>query len=55
MEMQKLLSEPKELSNEFKEESDYETVIKHTEKGNADNIRMQLRRLWKEAYYWPMI
>lgn len=55
MEMQKLLSEPKELTGEFKEESDYETVIKHIEKGNADDTRMQLRRLWKEAYYWPMI
>ncbi|KFZ16980.1 hypothetical protein V502_04811 [Pseudogymnoascus sp. VKM F-4520 (FW-2644)] len=55
MEMQKLLSEPDELTGEFKEESDYETAIKLIEKGNADGERTRLRRLWKETYYWPMI
>jgi hypothetical protein len=55
MEMQRLLSEPKELTGEFREESHYETVIKHIEKENADDARIRLRRLWKEAYYWPMI
>lgn len=55
MEMQKLLSEPEELTSEFREESDYDTAIKHIEKGNADDGRIRLRRLWKETYYWPMI
>jgi hypothetical protein len=55
MEMQKLLSEPEELTGEFREESDYDTAIKHIEKGNADDTRTRLRRLWKETYYWPMI
>ncbi|KFY43092.1 hypothetical protein V495_04165 [Pseudogymnoascus sp. VKM F-4514 (FW-929)] len=55
MEMQKLLSEPEELTGEFREESDYETAIKLIKKGNADGERTRLRRLWKETYYWPMI
>jgi hypothetical protein len=54
-EMQKLLSEPEELTSEFREESDYETAIKCIEKEKADDARIQLRRLWKETYYWPMI
>lgn len=55
MEMQKLLADPKELTGEFREESDYDTAIKHIEKGNADDARIRLRHLWKETYYWPMI
>jgi hypothetical protein len=55
MEMQKLLSEPEELTGEFRDESDFETVIKHIEKEIADNANVQLRRMWKETYYWPMI
>jgi hypothetical protein len=55
MELQQLLSEPEELTSEFIEASDYDAAIKHIEKGNADDARMQLRRLWIEAYYWPMI
>jgi hypothetical protein len=55
MEMQKLLSEPKELTSEIREESDYDTAIKHIKKGNANDTRIQLRHLWKETYYWPMI
>jgi len=55
MGMQRLLSKPEELTGEFREESDYETAIKHIEKENADDARTRLRRLWKETYYWPMI
>jgi hypothetical protein len=51
MEMQRLLSKPKELIGEFREESDYETAIKHIKKENADNARIRLRCLWKETYY----
>jgi hypothetical protein len=54
-EMQRLLAEPEELTGEFRDESDYETTIKHIEKESADDARIRLRRLWKEAYYWPMI
>jgi hypothetical protein len=54
-EMQKLLAEPKELTGDFKEEGDYETIIKHIEKELADNVSSRLRRLWKETYYWSMI
>jgi hypothetical protein len=55
MAMQDLLSKPAELMGEFRTESDYEDVIKHIEKENANDTRTQLRRLWKETYYWPMI
>jgi len=54
-EIQRLLAEPEELTDEFREESDFETAIKHIEKENADDARIRLRHLWKEAYYWPMI
>lgn len=50
-EMQRLLAEPEELTGEFREESDYETAIKHIEKEIADDARIRLRRLWKETYY----
>ena len=40
---------------EFSKESDYENAMKHVEKENANDTRTQLRRLWKETYYWPMI
>jgi hypothetical protein len=54
-EMQQVLSEPKDLTGEFTEESDYEIVIKYIEKETANNAKTRLRRLWKEPYYWPMI
>jgi hypothetical protein len=49
------ISEPTELTGEFREESDYASVIKHIEKGIANDERSQQRRLWKETYFWPMI
>jgi hypothetical protein len=55
MEMQRLLSEPKELTGDFREESDYETAVKHIKKEHADHARTRLRGLWKESYFWPMI
>jgi hypothetical protein len=55
IELRDLLSEPLELMGEFIDENDYENAIKHIERENADDIRTQLRRRWKETYYWPMI
>ena len=55
LEIQRILSKPQELTGEFREESDYETAITHIEKDNANNASIQLRRLWKQAYFWPMI
>jgi hypothetical protein len=55
LEIQRILSKPQELIGEFREESDYETAITHIEKDNANNASIQLRRLWKQAYFWPMI
>jgi hypothetical protein len=49
------LSEPLELMGEFNEENDYEKAIQHIEKETADDTRTQLRRMWKETYYWPMV
>jgi hypothetical protein len=54
-EFQEIISEPTELTGDFREESDYETVLKQIEIENARDTRTQQRRLWKETYYWPMI
>ncbi|KAH8759537.1 hypothetical protein F5882DRAFT_384523 [Hyaloscypha sp. PMI_1271] len=45
IELQDLLSEPTELIGGFSKESDYENVIKHIEKENANNTNTRLRRL----------
>ncbi|KFY80511.1 hypothetical protein V499_00635 [Pseudogymnoascus sp. VKM F-103] len=52
---QEIISEPTELTGDFKEESDYETVLKQIEIEKARDTRTKQRRLWKETYYWPMI
>ena len=49
------ISEPTELTGEFKEDSDYANVIKTIEKAIANDTRDQQRSLWKETYFWPMI
>jgi hypothetical protein len=54
-ELKDTISEPTELTGEFREESDYENVIKQIKKENANDIRTRQRSLWKETYYWPMI
>jgi hypothetical protein len=54
-EIQQVLSEPEDLTGEFTEESDYETVIKYIKKETANDTKTKLRRLWTETYYWPMI
>jgi len=43
--MQIFLSKSKEFINEFREESDYETIIKYIEKENTNDVRVRLRRL----------
>ncbi|OBT44249.1 hypothetical protein VE00_05409 [Pseudogymnoascus sp. WSF 3629] len=55
MELRDILSEPLEFMGEFNDENDYENAIKRIEKENADDARTQLRRMWKETYYWPMV
>jgi hypothetical protein len=54
-ELQETISEPTELTGEFREESDFENVIKQIEKEKANDIRTRQRSLWKESYYWPII
>jgi hypothetical protein len=39
IEMRDLLSEPAEFIGKFREENDYNSVIKHIEKENDDNTR----------------
>ena len=55
MEMQKLLSNPKVLTSDLREENDYKTAIRQIKNNNANNAKIRLRSSWKEAYYWPMI
>jgi hypothetical protein len=54
-ELQDIISEPTELTGEFREKSDYENAIKQIEKEKANDTRTRQRRLWKETYYWPII
>jgi predicted subunit of tRNA(5-methylaminomethyl-2-thiouridylate) methyltransferase len=44
-EIQRLLFELEELISEFKEEGDYETIIKHIEKKNTNDASARLCRL----------
>jgi hypothetical protein len=50
-ELQNILSKLTKLISEFKEESDYENAIKQVEKENANNIKTQQQRMWKQTYY----
>jgi hypothetical protein len=50
-ELQDTISEPTELTGEFREESDYENVIRQIKKENANDTRTRQRSLWKETYY----
>lgn len=52
---QDTMSEPAELTGEFKQECEYEKVIKQIEQEHASDTRNRQRSLWKESYYWPMI
>jgi hypothetical protein len=54
-EWQYLISEPTELTSEFREESNYRMAIKQNEKGKANDAKTRQRRLWKEAYLLAMI
>jgi hypothetical protein len=50
-ELQDTISELIELTGEFREESDYENVIKQIKKENANDMRTRQRSIWKETYY----
>lgn len=50
-ELQDTISEPTELMAEFRDESDYENVIKQIEKETANDTKTRQRSLWKETYY----
>jgi hypothetical protein len=55
IELQDILFELLELMGEFNDKNDYKNAIKHIKKENANNTRTQLRCMWKETYYWPMV
>lgn len=50
-----IISEPVELTGEFKAESDLDNMIKKIEKDDAEGSQDRQRKLWKETYYWPAI
>jgi hypothetical protein len=50
-----IISEPVELTGEFKDESDLDNMIKEIEKDDAEGSKDRQRKLWKETYYWPII
>jgi hypothetical protein len=54
-EFQETISEPTELTGEFREEGNYENVIKQIKIEKAKDTRTQQRRLWKETYLWPIV
>ena len=53
--LKELLSEPAELLGEFKEEGEFENLIKEIDKENAFDEKRRVRASIKETYYWPMI
>ncbi|KFY85332.1 hypothetical protein V498_07731 [Pseudogymnoascus sp. VKM F-4517 (FW-2822)] len=54
-EFQQTISEPTELTGDFREEGEYEAVMKQIKIEQAMGARTQQRLSWKETYYWPMI
>ena len=54
-ELNHIFSEPAELLGEFKEEDEFENLIKEIDKENASDKKRQGRAAVKETYYWPII
>jgi hypothetical protein len=50
-----VLSEPTELMGEFKEEDEFEELIRQVDRENAHNVKKRGRALVKETYCWPII
>jgi hypothetical protein len=50
-----VLSEPTELIGEFKEEDEFENLIREVDKENAYDVKKRGRASVKETYYWPII
>ena len=50
-----ILSEPTELIGEFKEEDEFENLIRAVDKENAGSAKKQGQTSMKETYYWPII
>jgi hypothetical protein len=49
------LSEPTELMGEFKEEDEFENLIREVNRENAFGAKKRGRASVKETYYWPII
>jgi len=50
-----VLSEPMELMGEFKEEDEFEKLIRQVDRENAHDAKKRGREAMKETYYWPII
>ena len=50
-----VLSEPTELMGEFKEEDEFEELIRQVDRENAHDAKKRGRASVKETYYWPII
>ncbi|KAL5331175.1 hypothetical protein ACEPPN_000704 [Leptodophora sp. 'Broadleaf-Isolate-01'] len=50
-----ITSELVELTGDFKDASDLDSIIKEIEKDDAKGSKDRQRKLWKETYYWPAI
>ena len=50
-----ILSEPVELTGEFKDEDRFENLTKEIDKANTTDSKKRGRASMKEAYYWPII
>jgi len=48
-------SEPTELMGEFKEEEEFENLIREVDRENASDAKKRGRAFVKETYYWPII
>src|ERR1700716_3550696 len=53
--MKDVLSEPMELMGEFKEEDEFEKLIRQVDRENAHDAKKRGREAVKEMYYWPII
>jgi hypothetical protein len=49
------LSEPMELMGGFKEEDEFEKLIRQVDRENADDAKKRGRDAVKETYCWPII
>lgn len=50
-----ILPKPTELIGEFRDEHEFENLIRNIDKGMAYSAKTQCRESMKETYYWHII